>query len=196
MPGSLVRSGPRRLGEAGPDIGPLAYGCWRLTTDDIAEATDLMTTALDAGMKLVDTADVYGFDHGGTGFGACEEVLGRVLKAEPELRDSGDSLEPIGDFVDLTIDPPRATTTDGRCPPMYFGGFSEAAKETAAAEADVFLTWPANARPTCVTRPTTRATRPRTCGPASAGPAAEPEPHWSAIPIRSWPGSRSTRRPA
>ncbi|MFN3255686.1 MAG: LLM class flavin-dependent oxidoreductase [Ilumatobacter sp.] len=47
-----------------------------------------------------------------------------------------------GDFVDLTVEPPRAATVDGSCPPMYFGGFSPAAKDVAAAEADVFLTWP------------------------------------------------------
>ena len=47
-----------------------------------------------------------------------------------------------GEFLDLSLDPPRHGTVDGRCPPFYFGGFSEAAKETAAAAADVFLTWP------------------------------------------------------
>ena len=55
---------------------------------------------------------------------------------------NGDAIDVHGDFVDLTLDPPRATTVDGRCPPMYFGGFSPAAKDVAAAEADVFLTWP------------------------------------------------------
>ena len=47
-----------------------------------------------------------------------------------------------GEFVNLTLDPPRASTVSGRCPPFYFGGVSENAKETAAAAADVFLTWP------------------------------------------------------
>jgi alkanesulfonate monooxygenase len=47
-----------------------------------------------------------------------------------------------GEFVRLEIGPPRAATVDGRCPPLYFGGFSPAAKDVAAAEADVFLTWP------------------------------------------------------
>ena len=47
-----------------------------------------------------------------------------------------------GEFVNLSIDPPRIGTVTGRCPPFYFGGFSEAAKETAAQAADVFLTWP------------------------------------------------------
>jgi len=44
--------------------------------------------------------------------------------------------------VNLTIEPPRIRTVSGTCPPFYFGGFSDAAKDTAAAHADVFLTWP------------------------------------------------------
>ncbi len=55
---------------------------------------------------------------------------------------NGESVDFHGDFVDLTLDPPRARTVDGRCPPFYFGGFSPAAKDVAAAECDVFLTWP------------------------------------------------------
>jgi predicted oxidoreductase len=38
-------------------------------------------------MNLIDNADVYGLDWGGTHFGACEEALGRVLATVPGLRD-------------------------------------------------------------------------------------------------------------
>jgi alkanesulfonate monooxygenase len=55
---------------------------------------------------------------------------------------NGESIDFHGEFVDLTLDPPQASTVNGTCPPMYFGGFSPAAKDVAAAEADVFLTWP------------------------------------------------------
>jgi alkanesulfonate monooxygenase len=54
----------------------------------------------------------------------------------------GEPLDMHGEFVDLQLDPPRVTTVSGTCPPMYFGGFSPDAKDVAAAEADVFLTWP------------------------------------------------------
>jgi alkanesulfonate monooxygenase len=54
----------------------------------------------------------------------------------------GQAVEHHGEFLDLELDPPGATTVSGCCPPLFFGGFSEAAKETAAAECDVFLTWP------------------------------------------------------
>ncbi|WP_419925840.1 LLM class flavin-dependent oxidoreductase [Candidatus Poriferisocius sp.] len=62
------------------------------------------------------------------------QVLRALLNGQP--------VDFHGEFVDLALDPPRASTLSGRCPPFYFGGFSEAAKETAAAAADVFLTWP------------------------------------------------------
>ncbi|MCL4114924.1 UNVERIFIED_CONTAM: hypothetical protein GTU68_013632 [Idotea baltica] len=55
---------------------------------------------------------------------------------------NGESINFHGDFVNLELDPPRVGTVSGKCPPFYFGGFSPAAKETAAAAADVFLTWP------------------------------------------------------
>lgn len=82
---SLVDRSPRNLASLGP-VGPLAYGQWRYTTDDDGAARALIETALDAGLSLVDTADVYGLDWGGTGFGAAEELLGRVLATTPDLR--------------------------------------------------------------------------------------------------------------
>lgn len=83
---SLVQNSPRSLGSL-PDVGPLSFGLWRYTNTDLATAQEVLETALDAGMKLVDNADVYGFDWGGTGFGQVEEILGSVLAASPGLRD-------------------------------------------------------------------------------------------------------------
>jgi len=62
------------------------------------------------------------------------QVLRRLLDGQP--------VDHHGEFLDLELDPPGVATVSGRCPPLFFGGFSEAAKETAAAECDVFLTWP------------------------------------------------------
>ena len=82
------------------------------------------------------------------------DLPGQALDSEPRYRRTlehmqvlrhlldGESVDFHGDFVDLELDPPRVGTVSGTCPPMYFGGFSPAAKETAAAAADVFLTWP------------------------------------------------------
>ena len=83
---SLVHTQHRVLGTL-PAVGPIAYGLWRFTDEDLAHGQMLIETAIDAGMNLVDTADVYGFDWGGTGFGQVEEILGRVLASAPGLRD-------------------------------------------------------------------------------------------------------------
>ncbi len=84
---TLVDMTPRRLGTDGPDVGALGYGTWRLTAEDPAANHRLIETALDVGMNLIDTADVYGLDWGGTGFGQNEERLGQVLADAPGLRD-------------------------------------------------------------------------------------------------------------
>lgn len=84
---NLVDASPRRLHPDLPDVGPLAFGCWRLTGTDADRDHGVVKAALDAGMNLVDTADVYGLDWGGRGFGANEEVLGRVLADDPSLRE-------------------------------------------------------------------------------------------------------------
>jgi len=85
--GSIVETGTRTIGESGFEVGPFAYGLWRFTTPDVNVAQGLVETALDAGMNLIDNADVYGFDWGGTGFGTVEELLGKVLAQAPHLRD-------------------------------------------------------------------------------------------------------------
>lgn len=81
----LVSIDPRPLGPNGLTAPPLAYGCWRFT--DPARARTLIETAVDHDLNLIDTADVYGLDFGGTGFGSAEALLGRVLAEAPGLRD-------------------------------------------------------------------------------------------------------------
>lgn len=73
----------------------------------------------------------------GNRYRRTEEVLSIVRT----LLD-GDRVDHHGDFYRLTVDPPRVATVSGRCPPVYFGGLSDAARETAAAAADVYLMWP------------------------------------------------------
>lgn len=77
----------RQLGSSGLTVSPIAWGMWRLAENgrSAADAAKLVHTALDAGITLLDTADIYGFD-GSSGFGDAEALLGRVLAAEPALR--------------------------------------------------------------------------------------------------------------
>ncbi len=77
----------RALGASSLHVSPLAWGMWRLAEDGrtVAEAARLVHAALEAGITLLDTADIYGFD-GSTGFGQAEALLGDVMRAEPGLR--------------------------------------------------------------------------------------------------------------
>jgi len=74
----------RKLGASGIDVSPLAWGMWRSdgSPDEVAR---LLHAALDAGIDLVDTADIYGWN-GEDGFGTVELMLGEVLRADPSLR--------------------------------------------------------------------------------------------------------------
>ncbi len=54
----------------------------------------------------------------------------------------GHAVDHHGEFYDLELAPPAARTVSGTCPPLYFGGLSEDARDCAAAGADVFLMWP------------------------------------------------------
>lgn len=67
----------------------------------------------------------------------------RTLEIMRVLRDllDGKPVDVHGEFVSLTLDPPRIRPAGG-CPPFYFGGLSDAARDVAARAADVFLMWP------------------------------------------------------
>jgi predicted oxidoreductase len=69
------------------EVGRVAFGCWRMTDPDVEFNANLVERAVELGMNLIDQADVYGFDWGGAGFGACEEMLGRVFAARRGLRE-------------------------------------------------------------------------------------------------------------
>ena len=86
MEENLVSDAARRLGDE-VEVGPIGFGCWRFTGSSDHDNERLISTALDLGMNLIDTADVYGLDWGGSGFGSCEEALGRVLGMNASLRE-------------------------------------------------------------------------------------------------------------
>ncbi|MGH3672860.1 MAG: aldo/keto reductase [Pseudonocardiaceae bacterium] len=66
----------RRLGDTGPTVSALGLGCMGMSyaygpVDD-AESSRLLHHAVDLGVTLFDTADLYGFGHN-------EQLLGRAL---------------------------------------------------------------------------------------------------------------------
>lgn len=74
------------LGDTGLSVSSIAWGMWRFAGDDVAAARARVEAALDAGVTLLDTADIYGPDNDEP-FGAAESLLGRVLAEAPALRD-------------------------------------------------------------------------------------------------------------
>ncbi|MDH4117297.1 MAG: aldo/keto reductase [Acidimicrobiia bacterium] len=76
----------RELGPLG-EVGAIAFGCWRFVHEDLDTAIEVVSTAVGLGFDLIDTADVYGLEWGGAGFGSVERLLGQVLTARPDLRE-------------------------------------------------------------------------------------------------------------
>jgi predicted oxidoreductase len=74
---------PVPLGKSGIVVSPLAWGMWRFAGASVTEARARIEAALDIGITLFDTADIYGLD--GPGFGAAETLFGQVLADAPEL---------------------------------------------------------------------------------------------------------------
>ena len=74
----------------------------------------------------------------------AESRYQRTLEHMTALRTllDGGQLQVDGEWLGVDVDPPRLTTVSRQCPPLYFGGLSEAAREVAARGADVYLMWP------------------------------------------------------
>ena len=68
----------------------------------------------------------------------------RTLEAMQILKTllNGEPLDHQGEFWQLKLDPPGVGTVSSKCPPLYFGGLSEDAREAAAQGCDVYLMWP------------------------------------------------------
>lgn len=81
-----ISPNPRPLGKSGLEVFPVAWGMWRFAGVDVETARARIDAALEAGITLFDTADVYGLDNA-CPFGAAEALLGEVLKEAPGLRD-------------------------------------------------------------------------------------------------------------
>jgi alkanesulfonate monooxygenase len=82
------------------------------------------------------------------------DMPGEKMESEPRYRRTieamqilktllnGEHLDHEGEHYRFDVDPPRMTTMSGKCPPLYFGGLSPAAKDAAAQGCDVYLMWP------------------------------------------------------
>ncbi len=68
----------RKLGQRGPSVSTIGFGAWAIggmnwgkTDDDVSIRA--LNKAIDLGVTLIDTADVYGFGH-------SEELISRVIR--------------------------------------------------------------------------------------------------------------------
>ncbi len=67
-------------------IFPISYGMWRFAGTKASDAEAKLQAALEVGINLFDTADIYGYTGDG-GFGDAEALLGQVFAASPGLRE-------------------------------------------------------------------------------------------------------------
>lgn len=86
------------------------------------------------------------------------DLPGETLESAPRYQRTLETMEALrslldgahvavdGEFVRLDLAPPRIAVDGARagrgCPPLYFGGLSEPARDVAARAADVYLMWP------------------------------------------------------
>jgi aryl-alcohol dehydrogenase-like predicted oxidoreductase len=79
------------LGRTGLKVGRIALGTMNFgELTDEAVSLKIMDTALDAGINLFDTADVYGGPQSpdmAKGYGTSEEIVGRWLAQDQSRRD-------------------------------------------------------------------------------------------------------------
>lgn len=61
-------------------VSRIALGCMRIADKSVEDVEELIKTALDEGINFFDHADIYGR-------GKSEEVFGKVLEKNPELRE-------------------------------------------------------------------------------------------------------------
>ena len=68
----------KQLGERGPEVSTMGFGAWAIggqnwgKTDDVVSLRAL-NEAIDKGVTLIDTADVYGFGH-------SEELISKIIR--------------------------------------------------------------------------------------------------------------------
>jgi alkanesulfonate monooxygenase len=117
----------------------VAVRCGELWVPQLARQLATLDQLLDGRL----TINIISSDLPGTTL-ASEARYARTRETMAVLRQllNGGRVEHHGEFIDLELDPPGVRTVSGRCPPFYFGGLSEPARDVAAECADVYLMWP------------------------------------------------------
>ena len=117
----------------------VAVRCGELWVPQLARQLATLDQLLDGRL----TINIISSDLPGTTL-ASEARYTRTRETMTVLRQllNGARVEYHGEFLDIELDPPGVRTVSGGCPPFYFGGLSEPARDVAAECADVYLMWP------------------------------------------------------
>src|SRR3954453_1014966 len=150
----------RPLGRTGADVSVVGLGTWQLGGDwgDVSEdaAAAVLDAALDAGVTLLDTADVYGD-------GRSEERIRKALAARGErpfvATKAGRRADP---FVAETYTPENLRAWIDRAPPPPRPG-GPGSPGPAATAAWTPSTWCSGTARRRRSTPTSGCTRPSTC---------------------------------
>ena len=115
----------------------LAVRCGELWTPQLARQIATLDQMLGGRLTVnVISSDLPGREESGTvryaRTAATMSALRRLLE--------GHKVDAEPPYNDFSVEPPRIAS--GSCPPLYFGGLSEEAREVAARHADVYLMWP------------------------------------------------------
>ncbi|MBF5082243.1 aldo/keto reductase family oxidoreductase [Quadrisphaera sp. INWT6] len=86
----MERVKTQQLSRTGTEVSSVVLGLMRIDALDDAAVRDLVSTALDAGVTMLDHADVYGGDH------LCERRFGDAVRLTPEQREKVQLVSKVG----------------------------------------------------------------------------------------------------
>lgn len=107
----------QRLGNSGPSVSRVGYGCMEIgeqaesseiTDAELRKVNAAVDTAVEMGITLFDHADIYGN-------GRSEELFGRVISSRPSLRDAIVLQSKCGIRVVDPLEPSRPEYYDFSC---------------------------------------------------------------------------------
>jgi alkanesulfonate monooxygenase len=130
-------------GGVAPDVRTMrllvAVRCGELWPPQLARQLATLNAMLDGRL----TINIISSDLPGASLASAPRY-GRTLEVMQILRAtlSGLPIDHHGEFYDFTLPVPNAVAPGSICPPLYFGGLSDEARDVAAREADVYLMWP------------------------------------------------------